>query len=299
MSSKKIFFNVSDQYLFIFIETCSFLYALVISNNLQSSSPFSLLFSSQLPTVIAVFISFLFLFLFIMTTVATPPQFVYSLYFGDTISIIENINFSSPSVTQLAATENGNVYVVWVDKKNNNSTNGGDTDIAFKWSKDAGNTFSSKKLSRGLGTSSLSPQLAATENGNVYVVWVDKKNTNSTNGGDTDIAFKWSKDDGNTFSSKKLSRGLNASSLSPQLAGKENGNVYVVWPNNFTQFKEILGNNSIFGETININNDTNSNYPQIAATNDGNIYIIWIANKNNIDNEKTLYFKRISNFLFD
>jgi hypothetical protein len=89
------------------------------------------------------------------------------------------------------------------------------------------------------------------------------------------------------------------SSLSPQLAGKENGNVYVVWPNNFTQFKEILGYNSIFGETINLNNNTNSSYTQIAATNDGNIYIVWIANKNTIDNEKTLYFKRISNFLFD
>src|SRR5215208_2322134 len=128
---------------------------------------------------------------------------------------------------QLAATEDGNVYVVWVDKKNN-STYGGDTDIAFKWSKDAGQTFKSKKLSRGLSASSLSPQLAATEDGNVYVVWVDKKN-NSTYGGDTDIAFKWSKDAGQTFKSKKLSRGLSASSLSPQLAATEDGNVYVVW----------------------------------------------------------------------
>jgi hypothetical protein len=49
---------------------------------------------------------------------------------------------------------------------------GGDTDIAFKWSKDAGNTFSkSKKLDRGLSVSPLSPQLAATESGNMYVVW--------------------------------------------------------------------------------------------------------------------------------
>jgi hypothetical protein len=225
-----------------------------------------------------------------MTTVSTPPQAVYSLYFGDTISIIENINFSSPSVTQLAATENGNVYVVWVD---NNI-------LYFRSSPDHGSKFNIPIiLSDNVSLTSSSPQLAATENGNVYVVWVDKKNNNSTNGGDTDIAFKWSKDAGNTFSSKKLTRGLNVSSLSPQLAGKENGNVYVVWQNNFTQFKEILGYNSIFGETINLNNNINSSYSQIAATNDGNIYVIWIANKNNIDNEKTLYFKRISNFLFD
>src|SRR5215208_4389311 len=220
-------------------------------------------------------ILFLFLFLFITITVFTPPQVAYSLYFGDTINIIEsNKSFllSSPQIAateggnvyvvwvdknilyfksssdygskfntsiilskngnltsspQLAATEGGNVYVVWVDKKNN-STYGGDTDIAFKWSKDAGQTFKSKKLSRGLSASSLSPQLAATEDGNVYAVWVDKKN-NSTYGGDTDIAFKWSKDAGQTFKSKKLSRGLSASSLSPQLAATEDGNVYAVW----------------------------------------------------------------------
>ena len=121
------------------------------------------------------------------------------------------------------------MYVVWIDKKN--STSGEeDTDIAFKWSKDAGNTFSkTKKLSRGLSVSSLSPQLAATEGGNVYVVWIDKKNSTSGEG-DTDIAFKWSKDAGNTFSkTKKLSRGLSVSSLSPQLAATEDGNVYVVW----------------------------------------------------------------------
>ncbi len=108
---------------------------------------------------------FLFLFLFIMATVSTPPQFVYSLYFGDTISIIENINFSSPSVTQLAATENGNVYVVWVD---NNI-------LYFRSSPDHGSNFNIPIiLSENVSlTSSLSPQLAATENGNVYVVWVD------------------------------------------------------------------------------------------------------------------------------
>ena len=198
---------------------------------------------------------------------------------------------------QLAATEAGNVYAVWVDKKNN-STFGGDTDIVFKWSKDAGKTFKSKKLSRGLSASSLSPQLAATEAGNVYAVWVDKKN-NSTFGGDTDIVFKWSKDAGKTFKSKKLSRGLSASSLSPQLAATEAGNVYVIWSNNQTNFKEILGNNAIFGETIKISNNTDSAYPQLAATEGGNVYLIWIGNKHNTETEKVLYFKRISNFLFD
>ena len=96
---------------------------------------------------------------------------------------------------------------------------GGDTDIAFKWSKDAGKTFSSKKLSRGLGTSSLSPQLAATEGGNVYMVWVDNNI----------LYFKSSQDHGSKFNNSIiLDKNVNLSS-SPQLAATEGGNVYVVW----------------------------------------------------------------------
>jgi phage terminase large subunit-like protein len=234
-------------------------------------------------------ILFLFLFLFITITVFTTPQVAYSLYFGDTINIIESNKSFLLSSPEVAATESGNVYVVWVDKNT----------LYFKSSHDNGSKFNTSIiLSKNVNLTSLSPEVAATESGNVYVVWVDKKN-NSTYGGDTDIAFKWSKDAGQTFKSKKLSRGLSASSLSPQLAATESGNVYVVWSNNQTNFKEILGNNAIFGETIKISNNTDSAYPQLAATEDGNVYILWVANKHNTDTEKVLYFKRISNFLFD
>jgi hypothetical protein len=283
-------------------------------------------------------ILFLFLFLFITITVFTTPQVAYSLYFGDTINIIESNKSFLLSSPQIAATEGGNVYVVWVDKntlyfksshdngskfntsiilsKNVNltslspqlaATEGGNVYVVwvdknilyFKSSPDNGSKFNTSIiLSKNVNLTSLSPQLAATESGHVYVVWVDKKN-NSTYGGDTDIAFKWSKDAGQTFKSKKLSRGLSASSLSPQLAATESGSVYVVWSNNQTNFKEILGNNAIFGETIKISNNTDSAYPQLAATEDGNVYILWVANKHNTDTEKVLYFKRISNFLFE
>ena len=54
--------------------------------------------------------------------------------------------------------------------------------------------------------------------------------------------------------------------------------MYVVWSNNYTHFKEILGYNAIFGETINISNNTDAAYPQLTATEDGNVYVIWIAN---------------------
>src|ERR671913_106547 len=223
----------------------------------------------------------------------TDIAFKWSKDAGNTFSKSKKLSggLSVSSLSpQLAATEGGNVYVAWVDKKN--STFGGDTDIAFKWSKDAGNTFSkSKKLSRGLSVSSLSPQLAATEGGNVYVVWVDKKN--STFGGDTDIAFKWSKDAGNTFSkSKKLSGGLSVSSLSPQLAATEGGNVYVVWVDkkNSTfggdtdiafKWSKDAGNTFSKSKKLSKGLSVSSLSPQLTATEGGNVYVAWVDKKNN------------------
>ena len=75
--------------------------------------------------------------------------------------------------------------------------------------------------------------------------------------------------------------------------------MYLVWANNHTLFKEILCCNAIFGETIDISNNTHSDYVKLATTESGNVYIVWIANKSNIYDEKLLYFKRISNSLFD
>ena len=124
---------------------------------------------NNLPSLLLSFL-FLFLFLFIIITISDAPQSVYSLYFGDTISISES-NRSSflLSSPQLAATEGGNVYMVWVD---NNI-------LYFKSSQDHGSKFNNSIiLDKNVNLSS-SPQLAATEGGNVYVVWVDKKN-NST-----------------------------------------------------------------------------------------------------------------------
>ncbi|MDW3631373.1 MAG: hypothetical protein QOK71_08045, partial [Nitrososphaeraceae archaeon] len=72
------------------------------------------LFNNQ-PSLLFSFL-FLFLFLFITITVSTTPQLAYSLYFGDTINIIESNKSALLSSPQLAATEAGNVYAVWVEK---------------------------------------------------------------------------------------------------------------------------------------------------------------------------------------
>ena len=189
---------------------------------------------------------------------------------------------------QIAATENGNVYVtwVWVDK---NSTNG-NTDIKFTSSADYGNNFQDrKKLSRQTDIISSSPQIAATDSGSVYLVWINKNSTN----GITDINVRASSNRGDNFTNGVyLSEGLlNTPASSPEIAATDNGNAYVVWFQNYIEFKEILGDGRVFGRNVPLSNNTSLSFPQIATTNNGNIYVLWL-DKNNL-NKNPILIKRI------
>jgi hypothetical protein len=200
---------------------------------------------------------------------------------------------SSP---QIAATENGGVYLAWVDT---NSTSG-DSDIVFRGSTTSGESFSRRVLSRDTQGSppllSSSPQIAATENGGVYIVRVD---TNSTSGS-SDIVFRASTDGGKKFNSIKLSREIELSSVSPQLAAIQNGNAYVLWVESNPQFSEILDNGTLVGEVLSLGQTTNTaSYPRITATEIGSLYMIWIDRKNNTAEGETVHFKRGSQFLFN
>ena len=216
---------------------------------------------------------------------------------GSTSSLLLS---SSP---QIAATENGRVYLVWVNK---NSTTG-DSDTVFR------NITSGKKfgeveiLSTDIEDSislllSSSPQIAATENGRVHLVWVD---TNSTSG-DSDIVSKHTlvSDDGLKFSkSLPQNRGWYltekvSTPSSPQIAATESGIVYLVWVEHRLQFKENSNNGEIFGDIVSLGRGTTLPSPQIAATENGSVYVVWVdTNSTNLD--KILYFKKMSQFIFD
>jgi hypothetical protein len=202
----------------------------------------------------------------------------------------KSISFSP----QLTATEKGDVYVVWVDK--NNKTE--DTDIIFRRSNDSGMSFDDRnKLRRSDSLLSFSPQLAATEKGDVYVVWVDKNSTTA----DRDITFRSSSDRGRDFERvinlNKGEKKLSNSSL-PQLATTQNDSVYVVWMDNQILFKELLVRDALVGNTISLSNKTSSSLtPEITATKNGDIFVLWIDKNNTID--RSLHFKRISQNYFD
>jgi hypothetical protein len=201
---------------------------------------------------------------------------------------------SLSSFPQLTATEKGDVYVVWVDK--NNKT--GDSDIIFRSSNDSGMSFDDRnKIRRSDSLLSFSPQLTATEKGDVYVVWVDKNSTT----GDRDITFRSSNDRGRDFERvinlNKGEKKLSNSSL-PQLATTKNDSVYVVWMDNQILFKELLVKDAIVGNTISLSNKTTSSLsPEITATKNGDIFVLWIDKNNTMD--RSLLFKRISQDYFD
>jgi hypothetical protein len=298
------------------------------------------------------------------TTGDTDISFV-STYRGENVSKIKALSTDtelSSFSPQIAATDNGSVYVVWVDK----DTTTGDTDIVFRGSTNNGEKFGRQVLSRDVGPSlfslALSPHIAAIENGNVYVVWVDKNSTS----GDTDIVFRGSTINGEKFGNNvplnsewynperistiyspqiaatengnvyvvwvdkdtttgdtvaefkhisisgngekfgdnvPLNNGWDipekiSSIYSPQIAATENGNVYVVWVENRLQFKEISNNGTYFGEIVSLGNHLTPSSPQIAATENGNVCLLWI-DKSSTNGNQALYFKRISHNFFE
>jgi len=194
----------------------------------------------------------------------TSDHFGYALYFGHNISIIDS-TLSSSIIPQIAATEKGNVYVVWVDKNN----------IYSSSSQDNGTKFSAPLLLSNSSKLASSPQIAATEKGNVYLVWVDKNNIYSSS----------SQDNGTKFSAPLLLSDSSKLASSPQIAATEKGSVYVVWVDKNSKsgdsdikFRSSNDSGKSFDDDKRLSrkNDILSSSPQIAATEKGSVYVVWV-----------------------
>ncbi len=168
------------------------------------------------------------------------------------------------------------VYVVW---ENNTSAK---SDILFRASNNNGTSNSwgsAVKLSTMTNHDAVNPRIAAVGN-NVYVAWQD----NST-GGDNDIHFKASNNNGAIFGAEKDLSGDTKESVMPQIAASGT-NVYVVWQNEVTGggtphdiwFTRSSDSGATFPTTplhkdINLQ-DKVSTSPVIAAVGN-NVYIAW------------------------
>jgi hypothetical protein len=152
-----------------------------------------------------------------------------------------------------------NVYVVFTDIAPDLD------DVFFRVSTNNGQTFNPIiSLSNNAGISS-NPQMLVSGN-NVYVAWVD-----NTNGGDNDIFFRASTNNGQTFNPFiDLSNNAGISG-NPQMFVSGN-NVYVAWeddtngPDNDIFFRASTNNGQTFNSVRDLSNNTGSSTsPEIVA----------------------------------
>ena len=190
---------------------------------------------------------------------------------------------------QISSDRNGHVYVTWYDNRN------GNRDIYFNYSDDYGVTWKANDIRLDTGDApgardSFSPQISSDENGHVYVIWNDRRNSNR------DIYFNYSDDYGETWLANDIrldtgdAPGAN-DSFFPQISSDANGHVYVIWNDRRNSNRDIYFNYSDdYGETWLANDirlDTgdapganDSFFPQISSDENGHVYVTWYDDRN-------------------
>jgi hypothetical protein len=199
--------------------------------------------------------------------------------FEGIINLSKDNDMSANIRIEAAPGEGNNIYIAW----QNATKLVGDrlpdflTDVVFRRSTDNGATFEGIiNLSNNTGWSA-KPQIAVSDNDNIYAVWED--NPQGTNG---EIMFRRSTDNGATFEGITKLNGESMSSYSPQIAVSDNDNIYAVWEDNpqgtngEIMFRRSTDNGATFDSIINLSNNTGSSAkPQIAVSDNDNIYAVW------------------------
>jgi hypothetical protein len=171
-----------------------------------------------------------------------------------------------------------NLYLTWRD----NTGTGSLFDVLFIRSTDSGATFSNvTNVSNSAGQSD-EPQIAASEDGNVFVVWDDESPGNS------DVFLARSKDRGETFDNITNVSNDKINSDDPKIALSYNNTINLVWQayspilNRETLNREtfyVRGYNSgdLFDSAVDLSNTfQDSNNIQIITSPSGNnTYAIW------------------------
>ncbi len=186
---------------------------------------------------------------------------------GSSFGDIENISNSGAAAQAQVAAAGNNVYVAWSDGKS------GNRDIYISSSSDGGESFGTAiNLSNNAGISD-QPQIAATDDGRIYVVWRDSISES------TEILLRASGNEGNEFGSVKNLSNNDGSSGNPEIAAS-GSSVYVTWTDNTPGNVEVFfaastNSASSFGSAVNLSNTLGTSYrAQIAASGD-KVYVTW------------------------
>jgi hypothetical protein len=176
----------------------------------------------------------------------------------------------------MATDKDGNLYIVWADDRDIYRS------VYFTKSTDGGNTFSfDKKISDDLTVYSQSQPAIALDNvGNIYVVWIDSRNSNY------DIFFTNSTDSGNTFSENKKVNDVDikVGYGTPAIAAYGFGNIVIAWEdirddaNGDIYFANSTDGGNTFSPNKKVNDDVGGNTqedPSIVVDDNDKIYIAW------------------------
>ena len=186
-------------------------------------------------------------------------------------------NNAGDSFNQQMIVSGNNVYVVWQDE-----SNGGDIDIFFTVSNDNGKTFDPPTDLSNNADFSEAQQMIVSGN-NVYVVWRDE-----SNGGDTDILFAVSNDNGQTFD-PPTDLSNNAASSSGQQMIVSGNNVYVVWQDASNGgdmdifFTVSNDNGQTFDPPTDLSNNAGRSFNQQMIVSGNNVYVVWQDDSNGGD----------------
>ncbi|UCH89107.1 MAG: Ig-like domain-containing protein [Thermoplasmata archaeon] len=229
-------------------------------------------------------------------------------------TLLSDMKANTVSTEPAVATDpSGNVHVVWSEESNAVSS-GPDRDIFYKiWT---GSSWSSTPvlISDMSSGDSISPEIATDSSGNVYVIWVDNDNIQSS-GFDNDIMLRYydfqSSSWSNTF---VVSSDTNdGDSIEPAITSFGN-TVYIAWSEN----GNIAGSGSDYDIILcsytgtaqlllpivvstDINDDISRN--AALAANDTRVYVVWQDNgkiqNSGTDYDIILTSLDLSNLLFE
>lgn len=190
-------------------------------------------------------------------------------------------NSAFPQINSLA----NHVYVFWIEKAEDNSTN-----IVFAKSDDSGNSFGkSANITSSKGNVGI-PKIASDDN-NVYLLWEDNSK------GGYEIQLAKSTDAGSTFTAPVNISNNSGSSGAPQLVVMKN-KIYVVWMDDTNKNYEIFFAKSedsglTFSKPLDISNTSgDSGYAQLSVSS-VNVYVVWTETMS--DTNYDIMFAKSSN----
>lgn len=204
---------------------------------------------------------------------------------------------SSPAI----AVENGNVYVVWQDYNDTNGAGGADPDIFYRCNLMGNGWEDIQVLSEPVPGKDLNDEFSqeasiAVENGNIYVTWQDRNDTNGAAITDFDIFYRCNLTGTNWETVQIISEPVPNSDINtkdsrnPSIA-VENDQIYVVWTDANNTYNagldlDIFYSANLTGsswEAVQVIsepvsgqgfNDQGSYSAEIAVEND-KIYVVW------------------------